>query len=573
MRKIVATPLISTLALLAPIATGAGAQEPGFEYGYVVLLPAGDLDGDGSEDAIEHLTLSTDTQEITRLSGVRGTDGKALWSIDFEGYVEPYLLESLDGTSGTDILILETSFQSSPLGELTTTTLTALQGEDGGELWTREYPGVATWVGIGSSGGSVQLGYAYARRIADDMDGDGTGDLLITRNASGYLYEGGSGTFRESSNAVFEVVSGATGELVAAIPVLGLQGYPDADVIPDVTGDDLSDVVTMSVALNTQADPSQGGTATISAYPGTGGLPLPVWQSEVEVLSPPYLQTADLDGDDVGDALLVSNAFTGEGEISTSRIEALTGTDGSSMWNLEFDGYADAFIAGDATGDSGQDLLGFAGLGGFQRAEPSAFLLRGSDGETMWSRSSVELGSSFPASDATGDGVLDLLATGPRRARPLAAETLRAQGPGDQATDARAKLTAPSGSKRNLARIFDGATGKRVWSRVIDRRSYVLPIGGDLDGDGAEDLAIIQQRRGAATYSPISGQTGRDLWSRPVTTKGYVNQISVAALRGAPRGDILESGGGARGESLFAAARSGSDGSRLWERTVELSPN
>ncbi|MGH2738979.1 MAG: FG-GAP repeat domain-containing protein [Actinomycetota bacterium] len=569
LQRTIAISVISMLALLGPATDAAVSQEPGFEYGYVVLIPAGDLDGDGSEDAIEHLGLSTDTSEVTRLSGVRGSDGTTLWSMDFDGYVEPYPVENLDGSAGTDVIVLRWSFQPNPAGELATTTLTAVRGEDGEQVWTREYTGFATWVGVGSSGGSVQLGHAYPRRVAEDMNGDGAGDLLISRSASGYLYEGGTGTFRESANAIFEVVSGRTGELISAIPVVGIQGYPDADVIPDVTGDGLADVLTMSVSFDPAAAPSQGGTASLSAYPGTGGLP--VWQTQVEVLSPPYLQTADLDGDGGGDALLVSNSFDESGATS-SRFDAISGNDGSSMWQLEFDGYADAIVAGDATDDAGQDLLAFVGLGGSEGEEPGALLVRGSDGETVWARSSPDIASSYPASDATGDGVLDLLSTGPRSTRPAPEPLVDAPG-GGEARTAKAKLETPSGGRRNLVRIFDGANGKRVWTRVVDRRAYVLTIGGDLDGDGADDLAVIQQRRASVSYFPISGKTGRGLWGRAISVKGYINQISAATLRGGPRGDVLESGSGSKGELLFAAARSGSSGARLWERTVKLTPD
>ncbi len=346
-------------------------------------------------------------------------------------------------------------------------------------------------------------------------------------------------TYGGASSIVFELVSGRTGTTLSFFTSAeppSIEPTADATTVPDLSGDGLDDVVV--VAPHPFQDEGQW---TITAYSGRGGLP--EWQTEIRTSDYPFVRGLTLDGDELGDVLVQSADLEHEPEkVGPTRLEALSGRDGSSLWAANFRGYTESLAAGDATKGGGQDLLVFAHASEDQaKGGSTGALLRGSDGRTLWSRT---LRSPQYAADATGDGVKDVLAR---------------------------NLIGRGTSARYETDLVSGATGKRVWTRQGPRTEWIGPLGGDLDGDRAGDLAGCRAAKDTQTYVAIDGRTGRDLWGQPVTSKGYLVLLDTATLRHRGKADVLESFGSGEGQrSIVTGARSGQDGTRLWQRALHL---
>ncbi|MGH2739615.1 MAG: FG-GAP repeat domain-containing protein [Actinomycetota bacterium] len=534
--------LSAVLSLIVVLPPSASAYlPPPARY----LIPAGDLNADGTEDALEHLFLYQydDSGGKTRISGVDGVDGTTLWTIESGGYSDIRAMGDLDGVPGDDVLLEEQTSEPIPGGYQTTTIFRALRGADGGELWSRSYTGLYTlWVTVGSSEGSARLGSAYPADGAEDLNGDDTADLLVERHGAAYVYDGTADRFAEST--IFEAVSGRTGQPIAVFSATGASS-PGVSWVPDFTGDGLTDVAVVSFSPEPTGG-SAGGTVSVSAYPGTGGPPK--WQREVDVLGYAYyLHGADLDGDGFGDVLLESDA-------GKSRFDALSGVDGATMWALDRARWKGHELAGDADGDGGEDVFVFAFVRGGALPKWDAQLIGGSDGEAIWARALPSW--PYTVGDATGDGVVDLVSTQP---------------------GARKGGAAPE--KQRVARLLDGATGGLVWARRLGKQQDVYPLRGDLDGDGNADLAVVSSIPAdygvyPISYVPISGRSGRDLWTRAVVVEGGIRQLFVADLLPADGVDLLESGFAKSGARFLrfgvGRARAGATGAKLWRRVFDL---
>jgi hypothetical protein len=510
--------------------------------GYATLMSGGDLDADGRDEAIERLELYTEDRALTRLTALDGPDGRALWSRVFEGSIELVTVGDLDGTPGDDILIFQFTYEEVPGAFRTTTIVSGVRGADGGQLWTRRFEGLNTGASVGPSGGFVDFGSSYPIGLAHDADGDGTVDLLVARHNGAFVYDSGTQTNRGHDSAIFELLSGRTGAPISLFSVPDPFSFVDATTVPDLTGDGLDDVVLVSTPA-TEGEEDGRTVATLTAYSGRG---IPAWRKEIVAFEYPFVRALLLDGGKISDILVRSATFDHEtGESGFTRIEALSGTDGSSIWALNVPGRAEPVAAGDAVKDGGDDLLVLR-CGDHPKARESAgrsgvSLLNGANGRTIWAR---DLSSPQAVEDANRDGVMDVLVN-------------RVEGHGKKA--------------RPFTDMLSGATGKRVWTSGRGRSQFLSPLGGDLNGDRAHDLALFGHLKGKTNYVAIDGRTGRSLWAKPAQPEGYLASFDTAALRERGRADILESAIREEGDrSILLGARSGKDGRLLWRRTIDL---
>lgn len=527
-----------------PLAQGTGASVASTTEPIVVpeghgsLVAAGDLDGDGLDEAIERLEVYVGDRSFVRLSAVDG-NGATMWSRD-GSHAEVIPIGNLDGAPGDDLLTLAFEYQPAPGAFIQSLVVTALRGTDGAELWTRRFDGANTGVSVGSSGSYIDAGTTYPRSVARDADGDGAPDLLLARHHAAFIADETTKTYSGANAAVFQLISGRTGSVLSLFATPDPRSVTDATTVSDLSGDGLDDVVVISSPTTEERRGEQ--PATLAAYSGRG---LPLWRSEIRTLGYPTLIGSALDGDDRSDVLVQSVDFDPRGgEPGPTGLVAISGKDGSSLWMSIVSGYADMRPAGDATKDGGSEILTFAHE--IETHKPNGSratvsLLRGSDGRPLWSRT---LEGPRYVADATGDGVTDVL-------------TAHAVGRGRNA--------------RVGTELLNGASGRRTWRRDGPRSKSIGELGGDLNGDRAGDLVVWAAAGARQRFNAISGKSGRNLWAKPVEVDGDLFMLDAANLRSRARADVLESR--TRREpnrSILTRALSGRDGRQLWQRSFPL---
>lgn len=651
-RKVAADLIRRSLLEAADLARIDADHEGGGGDG--ILIAGGDLTGDGKEDALEW-------QWGDGVTGVRGTDGNALWSEDFAPFGVPVPAGDLDGVAGDDLLTLEFSLTEVTGGWRYTVIAEALAGDDGATLWSRRYENLFTVVRAGPTKGYVDLDFAVPLDLAD-LDGDGILDLLVARYDTVIARDPGTGVREARVAALFESVSGADGSPSAPFTGTGRFGFPDAAVVPDLNGDDVEDLAVLSISGN-----RWGGskTGTVAAHPGTGGRPL--WQVNVPLPGQPFLQGVELNGDDAGDVLLSAGAYP-------TRFGALSGTNGSLLWTAKAPRFAFAHPAGDANGDGGDELLvtvygyyyGFVtasaeaaadgslgvpslpghelarssalphegygyGYGGYGCSSPYGYGYgcepeppcpgsgygygygdiygygygyggygygggpSGGPGAGLGTAAVAALspygygdygyggygyggygyggygyGGGCPAADQVVLALADGASGDPiwiHRDSPFTLVDVVGDANGDGIEDAAVSGFAYEESASEFRTITDlrsGMDGELAWSRV-DGDGFVFGLGGDADGDGAQDLVVLEFLSESDRYALASGATGSDLWAQPRSVNGYLWALDAAATTGGSD-DVLESGYGFE-DGPFTAARAGGDGTRLWQRS------
>ncbi|MBN1620644.1 VCBS repeat-containing protein [candidate division WOR-3 bacterium] len=123
---------------------------------------------------------------------------------------------------------------------------------------------------------------------------------------------------------------------------------------------------------------------------------------------------------------------------------------------------------------------------------------------------------------------------------------------------------------------LSGADGDVIWSYGSDNNPYMGGFGSvdacrDFNGDGINDVAAVasshQDGSGYKSVFLFNGATGDSLWRHYVNVAGQSSGYSVISIDDANGDGIADvvAGFGGDGNTKFARALSGADGSMLWQ--------
>lgn len=373
---------------------------------------------------------------------------------------------------------------------------------------------------------------------AGDLDGDGLADVLDYQPAE------------PGTPIVLSVRSGLTGAELWSLPLTGIDA-----IVQTLQGSDGDDLAILELHM---ADGS----------PGEGCLP---FDTCLGVQGATYRWT-----------LTVFDGASGAERFTRSWDGVLGALYGYSFGAAYTFGQAvlatNAFLAvlpsDDHDGDGVQDfvidevdLLGVDSSAGTFNDEVAAFafatsvitatrasVVSADDGATMFARVAAGPGLSalFPGVDGVGDDTTDLLWD--------SISYLGATGGcafGSIVPDGEQCWSFESGS-RSLD-LIDGSTMVTAWTRDISDAGFILPAGGDLDGDGAED--VVQWVFGQTLSTVLlSGATGDELWRAPDILMGSVGDgIGLAVTIAFDDSNVLyelNRRDGATGDLLFSTQHS-----------------
>jgi hypothetical protein len=350
-------------------------------------------------------------------------------------------------------------------------TLYLLSGATGNLIWSY-------------TSSSTSTGISYISSLSD-VDGDGFEDIAI----------GVNGIINDP--AKFQVISGLDGTIIWSYT--GSQpSVRDVEVISDVTGDGINDVV--------------GGTATSTA-PGkvrifdgvTGTL---FWDHEGHPIRD-LEAIQDVNGDRVSDVVLGTQGNTG----TLAYTNILSGSDGSLVWSQgpHFGWYVEPI--NQRTG-KGQDVLGAT-----PESSTGLYRLDKGSGDILWqftgACSGEWIGVAEIIPDVTGDGEEDALA-------------------------ATTSVTPFSGCKRKVYGV-DGVTGQPIWDveGSVPGAQPVLFMIDDINGNGLMDVFAVA----SDVLYAIEGSKGDILWSYPVAS-GVYSGLAVDDINGNGVNDIVVGGDG-----------------------------
>ena len=332
--------------------------------------------------------------------------------------------------------------------------------------------------------------------------------------------------------------------------------------------------------------------------------------SEPEVISLAFPAT-DLNGDNATDLLVMnisSDADTGE---FNSEISALSGSDGSTLWQNEYPGsLVFAAIAGDLDDDGQTDvmineILATASIIPYS----SVSALDGSNGTAIWSRPQMlAMTIAYPVQGAGKDNATEFLvhvfgmdgmnnSIFTRIARvsgsngtnldervfsgALAIEYPAGNFTDDPVQDSIAAIYQLNGSMASegvgeetplniTATIFearDGQEHKMLWNHSFAGPALAMPVI-DLTGDGRDELVVYVMKY--AENGPISsdiavlqGSNGKLLWQQSFS--GLIFAVAGPDLTGDGQRDLIVYKLG-ESESAKVLAVKGDDGRLLWSR-------
>jgi hypothetical protein len=269
--------------------------------GSILATQAGDLDGDGKEDVLVHISEHNETMQtwIDTAIAKCGCNGTHLWEESVAGSISVTQAGDLDGDGKEDVLVEMSEFTET----MCTQTVIAKRGCNGTHLWEES---------------SAKL----AMCPTGDLDGDGKEDVLVlvwndsadTTNKTVIAKRGCNGThlWEESGTWIIDVVQ-----------------------IGDLAGNGTDDVIVKKIELKMATNTTK---ETVIAKRGYDGFQL--WNESVSGTCLPGLSTSlagDLDGDGKED-VIVNQRECDEAMNITTAI-AKRGYDGTHLWMAESDGY------------------------------------------------------------------------------------------------------------------------------------------------------------------------------------------------------------------------------------------
>lgn len=502
-------------------------------------LPAGDLTGDGLDDAVAIEYRWGDLGfEFIALRANAGTDGAPLWSVPLTGAYDAWPLPTgdltgdgrgdilltrfdLDGFDGGTCALLACAFAA----DLTYTWTHTLISGTGATMWSTEYDG--RWsdaagfaFGVTSStaaGATTATNYAVIPDLTGDHDGDGNADLVV--NSYDVTFAGAvavasvlvAWAYAFEDVTLFttraEIVSGDDGTARLVRAQERVPGGANLIVASDAVGDATSDLAwasrsnvhsPLACVIGSTVTCAQLASSTLDLEMLDGRTLATAWTTSSRSQDSPSANAtaagADLTGDGKTD-LLTSD---GSALVSSPRIGVVSGADGTVAWHADVTG--EVAVVGSVGGAPGDDLLTVQVVydDDLTVAEITTARLDGATGAMLGTNlRTIDLDPdgftdvwAYLAGDADGDGVLDL------------------------GLDAFTWIFDGGETSRSI--IESGATGDTLRDQTSPTFVGTYPAG-DMDADGDGDLlelGVLYTNDGAdVVLSGISIGDGV-LWSR-----------------------------------------------------------
>ncbi len=206
-----------------------------------------------------------------------------------------------------------------------------------------------------------------------------------------------------------------------------------------------------------------------------------VWTFD-PILDVKHVATSDLDGDGILDVIAAEHSTTYYGDIS--RVYALDGEDGTTMWTYVLDDGARAMTVADLTNDGIIDVIVGASYHSTNTPDGRVHAIDGTDGSQLWT---FYIGATIDAvttGNFNGDAYLDVAA----------------------------------GSFDDYVYAINGETGVQLWRREIASLWINDVAAADVNGDNIDDVAYAHEYlAGYNNYlGVLDGTDGSDIWGLTV---------------------------------------------------------
>lgn len=476
-----------------------------------------DVEGDGDEELLQ-VRGSLSRPKVTLADGLTG---EAIWSF---GRPDPYFLlsEVPRAGGGRDLLLFEPGPVSGSLG------LELHDGVTGALRWTRS-------VGPGNQG----IGYF-------GVSDAGSGYELVMGAWDIPLFQ--------LIDLNVEYISLDTGKTQGSATITGEGQSPTVALAGDLDEDGIGDL--FALEGNTGFGAASGGQLFALTDRGQTELWSTLFLKESTDFS--YLiGSMDATGDGVKDALIWSEFLGAPGVQTNEIVSVVNGAGGPTaglrpVVSVDLDLWVHQLVLpGDINGD-GKDEAIFSGAILFFDGRGAIAFEAVSGGGTVWYATPDIPGASggfgydwnSSAGDLDGDGVQDALV-----------------------------LMAAGGVTSSIG--VSQSNGATLWRADSSVGAFDLPVGADLDGDGADDMihAITGSRPTPSTirvdFEAASGRNLTPLWQRSLTLNAgsgfYFNALGGYLDSTKATGDVVVEYTLAPSYSRhFAECLSGADGSVLW---------
>jgi hypothetical protein len=451
-----------------------------------------------------------------------------------------------------------------------------------------------------------------------DLDGDGLDDVMVRiRN-----YNAADDTESVTERAL----KGTDGTILWSQTLRETEVSLWLYLVGDLDDDDLEDVLIEEWSYNESANLTTGHILTKKGLDGTL-----LWNQSVNATGYDncaicYGEIANLDGDNITDVLISEYSYSESEDMSTSKLVAKNGLDGTHLWEqaVQAPGRATCikFVRWitDLNGDGLDDIILFEQLVNESANSESSKMIakRGFDGTHLWEQSvnGTESDIWMLGVDLDGNDLTDVILRGWSYSESTESESstvIARRGfdgtqlweqsvngtesdiwtdfagdlDGDNLTDVIISEWSYNKST-NLENITviakKGSNGTHLWEQSLTETECGAGIQFtfDFDGDGLDDALLYERTYNESldldTTKLIAkkGTNGAHLWEQSVTASGYRNTDIWAwwpfDLDGDGLGDILvdewTSNASSQTVMFKAIAKKGTDGTQLWEQSV-----
>ena len=240
-------------------------------------------------------------------------------------------------------------------------------------------------------------------------------------------------------------------------------------------------VLSVSIVVSTK---SVNNGAFNASLDDRSGEPIWIYDSDLYIK---HVETADLNGDNVAD--VIAAEYDNTYYYESSKIYAIDGTDGSTLWTYQLNDGVRSMTIGDINNDGVMDVVAGAGKGS-PTPDGRVHAIDGTDGSSLWIFTPGGTG------DTNGDVAI-----------------------GNFNGDA--YLDVAVACWDDYVYAIDGQTGTQLWSTLIGSIFVNAVDTGDVNGDGIDDVAFAHSYlAGWNNYQGVlDGTDGSTIWMQTVLYK------------------------------------------------------